>query len=194
MTAERPRETEIDLTEKSVLTPHQREILILLAEGRTQREVAFFLGLSSSTIKNILGSRKAHGTNSRSGIYERLGAWSETSAIVEALKQGIIQLEDIRVQGATSGEIPVESISLTERQTEILKLAAEGKNNFEIGLLLGIKERTVKNQFSYRKDYGRNHVGIFERLQVSSRPSAVVRALQLGIFSLEDISSTSFAP
>jgi len=42
MNIERPREAENKPKEKSVLTPHQTEILILLAEGRTQKEVALF--------------------------------------------------------------------------------------------------------------------------------------------------------
>lgn len=121
-------------------------------------------------------------------MYERLGAWSETSAVVEALKQGIIQLEDIEVKKMTDEGQLDKSAPLTERQTEILRLTAEGKTNFLIGLQLGIKERTVKSHYSSRLETC-GYPGIFERLNVQSRTAAVVRGLQLGLFSLEDISS-----
>lgn len=190
MTIERPREAETNPKEKPVLTPHQKEILILIAEGKTYKEVALFLRLSRSTIGNILARRKDYNQWNWGGVYEKLGACSETSAIVETLRRGIIQLEEIKIQRVVDEGASDEPMSLTERQIEILKLAARGETNFQIGLHLVLSEQTVKNHFSQLKTHDHSP-GIFERLQIPScRTAAVVRALQLGLFSLEDIFPT----
>jgi DNA-binding NarL/FixJ family response regulator len=177
MTAERHRETNVNPKEKSFLTSRQREILILLAEGRTYKEVSRFLGLSFYTVKSHLTPH---------GIYERLGTSSATGAVVEAIRQGVIKLEEISIiRRAGQGE---DEEPLSGRQIEILKLAASCKRNSQIADLIGISTSTVKNQF-YQQGESGCYPGIFERLQVPSRTSAVVRALQLGIFSLDDIFS-----
>ncbi|MBA7674552.1 Transcriptional regulatory protein DegU [subsurface metagenome] len=66
---------------------------------------------------------------------------------------------------------------LSERETEVLQLATQGLSNQEIADRLFLSLRTVQA-----------HVGhIFNKLQVSSRTEAVVRALKEGWISLEEI-------
>ena len=66
---------------------------------------------------------------------------------------------------------------LTEREREVLRLATRGLSNQDIANELYLSLRTVQA-----------HLGnIFNKLQVSSRTEAVVRALREGWITLEDI-------
>lgn len=65
---------------------------------------------------------------------------------------------------------------LTERELEVLKLAAKGMSNQEIASELTISVRTVQT-----------HLGnIFNKMGVGSRTEAVVRGLRKGWIALED--------
>ena len=66
---------------------------------------------------------------------------------------------------------------LTEREKEVLGLATRGLSNQEIASELCLSLRTVQAHLSH----------IFNKLQVSSRTEAVVRALKEGWVTLEDI-------
>ena len=59
---------------------------------------------------------------------------------------------------------------LSSRETEVLALVAEGNGNKEIGVVLHISERTVKNHLT----------GIMTKLRASDRTHAVVTAVRLG--------------
>jgi NarL family two-component system response regulator LiaR len=65
---------------------------------------------------------------------------------------------------------------LTERELEVLKLAAMGKSNRDIGAELCLSTRTVQTHLST----------VFAKMQVGSRTEAVVQALQRGWLTLED--------
>ena len=65
---------------------------------------------------------------------------------------------------------------LTERELEVLKLATRGLSNQEIANELYLSLRTVQTHLSH----------VFNKLQVSSRTEAAVRALKEGWVSLED--------
>lgn len=77
-----------------------------------------------------------------------------------------------------SSEPPEEHAldQLTERELEVLKLAAKGITNREIAQELSLSARTVQAHLST----------IFSKMQVSSRTEAVVRALQKGWITIED--------
>lgn len=64
-----------------------------------------------------------------------------------------------------------ENIHLTPRQRECLLWVAANKSNWEIGMIVGVEERTVR--FHLEK--------AFARLGVASREEAVVKAIMLGI-------------
>ena len=77
--------------------------------------------------------------------------------------------------GKRSGEENVLA-PLTERELEVLKLAAQGMSNHEIALELSISVRTVQT-----------HLGnIFYNMGVGSRTEAVVCGLKKGWLALED--------
>ncbi len=61
--------------------------------------------------------------------------------------------------------------SLSERETEIIKLIAEGNSNREISTALSLSEKTVKNHISR----------IFAKLHITARTQAVVHAIKVGI-------------
>ena len=68
--------------------------------------------------------------------------------------------------------------SLTDRELDVLRLAARGKSNKEIARELDLSARTVQV-----------HLGrIFKKLRVASRTEAVIHGLRQGWFRLEDLS------
>jgi two-component system, NarL family, response regulator LiaR len=62
---------------------------------------------------------------------------------------------------------------LTERELEVLSLAAKGFTNKAIGVQLSISDRTVQGHLAH----------IFDKLQAASRTEAVMRAVSLGWIS-----------
>ena len=79
-----------------------------------------------------------------------------------------------RAAGAT--EVRPQEL-LSQRELEVLKLAAEGMGNKDIGKALFISERTVQAHMR----------SIFNKLGVGSRSEAVLYGLRRGWFTLEDL-------
>jgi DNA-binding NarL/FixJ family response regulator len=73
------------------------------------------------------------------------------------------------------GKEPVGMLS--EREMEVLKLAAKGLSNQDIAEKLCLSIRTVQGHLGH----------IFNKLQVGSRTEAVVRALKEGWVTLDDV-------
>jgi two-component system response regulator DevR len=76
----------------------------------------------------------------------------------------------VREHRVTS-EQPEDLLALSERETEILRLVAQGRDNTEIAQELYLSPSTVKNHVS----------SILEKLGVDSRVQAAVRAARAGI-------------
>ena len=90
---------------------------------------------------------------------------------VKAVHEGKSVLDPEIARKVISGSrvrTPVES--LTERELEVLSLAAKGFTNKAIGFQLSISDRTVQG----------NLTKTFNKLQASSRTEAVMRAVSLG--------------
>jgi two-component system nitrate/nitrite response regulator NarL len=62
------------------LTPREREILRLTAEGATARQIAERLFLSPTTVKTHLGN-----------VYEKLGVSDRAAAVAEAMRRGLLE-------------------------------------------------------------------------------------------------------
>lgn len=62
---------------------------------------------------------------------------------------------------------------LTDRELDVLRLAAKGFTNKAIGIQLGISDRTVQGHLAH----------IFAKMQAASRTEAVMRAVSLGWIS-----------
>jgi NarL family two-component system response regulator LiaR len=78
--------------------------------------------------------------------------------------------------GKTAGEKSLEVLS--EREIEVLRLATRGSSNQEIANELCLSLRTVQAHLGH----------IFNKLHVSSRTEAVVRALKEGWVTLDEVS------
>jgi DNA-binding NarL/FixJ family response regulator len=68
----------------------------------------------------------------------------------------------------------VETLGLTDRQAQVLKLIARGASNKVICRELGLAERTVKAHVT----------AVFRALKVSSRTQAAIEASRLGLVDL----------
>ena len=66
--------------------------------------------------------------------------------------------------------------TLTERERDVLRLAARGRTNKQIGADLAISDRTVQNHLA----------NIYAKLEVASRTEAVTAALQRDLIKLND--------
>lgn len=81
----------------------------------------------------------------------------------------------LRGLDAFRGELPESAleagVSLTERETEVLRLVAGGYSNREIAAALTTTEGTVKNYVS----------GVLSKLGARDRTRAVLKALELGV-------------
>jgi DNA-binding NarL/FixJ family response regulator len=64
--------------------------------------------------------------------------------------------------------------ALTERETEVLRLLAQGQSNKEIAHALSIGEKTVKTHVS----------NILSKLSVPSRTQAALYAVRIGLVSM----------
>jgi DNA-binding NarL/FixJ family response regulator len=83
---------------------------------------------------------------------------------------------DPRVAGSllrkrTENGAKPDIMDLSSRETEVLKLIAEGLSNKEISVRLTLSEKTVKNHISR----------IFSKLEISARVQAAVHAVRAGI-------------
>ena len=73
---------------------------------------------------------------------------------------------------ATRPTVPARVFpELSERETELLALIAQGRSNQEIAEQLGLSLKTVRNHVS----------NIFSKLQVADRAQAVIRAREAGL-------------
>ncbi|MFL7807522.1 MAG: response regulator transcription factor, partial [Anaerolineae bacterium] len=66
--------------------------------------------------------------------------------------------------------------ALSDRELEVLRLAAKGMSNREIARELNLSSRTVQAHLST----------IFVKMDVGSRTEAVVQALRVGLLDLEN--------
>ncbi len=83
-----------------------------------------------------------------------------------------------RFKTPAAGQAPVQSLTpLSEREKEVLKIAAQGMSNRAIASALFISERTVQAHMR----------SIFNKLGVGSRSEAIIYGLKNGWFNLEDL-------
>ncbi len=108
------------------------------------------------------------------GYVLKTAAPAEIVRAVREVHHGKSVLDDVilaKVMAHVSTASPEGMIApLTDREMEILALAAKGMTNRSIGTQLDISDRTVQGHIAR----------IFEKLQASSRTEAVMRAVSLG--------------
>jgi len=100
-------------------------------------------------------------------------------AAVHAVHEGQSALDPALLQKVmaylSSASLSATVESLSPREIEVLRLAAQGFTNKAIGVQLSISDRTVQGHLT----------NIFGKLDVTSRTEAVTKAIQMGLVSVE---------
>ncbi|HEU5083848.1 MAG TPA: response regulator transcription factor [Acidimicrobiales bacterium] len=97
------------------------------------------------------------------------------------LHPSIVHKVVARLASTDAGRPPDRDEPLTDRELEVLRLAAQGMANKQISVALDISVRTVEGHL--------NHV--FRKLEVGSRTEAVLRALRDGWFTIGQLEHPS---
>lgn len=79
------------------------------------------------------------------------------------------QISQIKFTPDFSFAAPLEALGLSPREAEVLLWIAQGKNNEEIGIILGVSRNTIKKHVLH----------LLEKLQVESRNVAALRAVEV---------------
>jgi len=104
---------------------------------------------------------------------------SEITAAIEAAAEGLIvlhpeMLASVHLEEPVRRPLEEASAALTPRETEVLRMLAEGLANKNIAYRLGISEHTVKFHIA----------SIYSKLNASSRAEAVAIGIRQGIILL----------
>ena len=79
------------------------------------------------------------------------------------------QLSQVKFAPDYSSSVPLESLGLSPREAQVLLWIAQGKNNEEIGVILGASRNTIKKHVLH----------VLEKLGVETRNAAAIRAIEL---------------
>lgn len=130
--------------------------------------------LSEEWVRELLGTRAA-------GVVSLEATPEEITAAIEAVVAGLIVFSPELLNSALPQSSPPRSVSaasqreaLTPRETDVLRMLADGLSNKEVALQLRISEHTVKYHLS----------SIFGKLGVSSRTEAVMVGIQRGVIMI----------
>lgn len=93
------------------------------------------------------------------------------------MKQVVARLSRREAEFSSKVDEPHLTANLTEKELQVLRLAAAGLSNKEIASKLSVSHRTVQAHLA----------SIFGKMQVSSRTEAVILALKQGLISSRDI-------
>lgn len=105
-------------------------------------------------------------------VVEAVRAVTEGESVLHpAITEKVLQ----RFRGG--GDDRAQALELSDREHEVLRVAATGRSNKQVAAMLGISPRTVQEHL-------RN---VFHKLGAASRTEAVVTALRLGILDLEEL-------
>jgi DNA-binding NarL/FixJ family response regulator len=106
----------------------------------------------------------------------------ELSEAIKAAAAGQVQLApEAAARLMREVRAPESPEALTERETEVLKLIAQGKANKQIARELFIDESTIKS-----------HVhSILSKLNVKSRTQAALHAVRVGLVSADELGEES---
>lgn len=110
------------------------------------------------------------------GIDELIQAVRETAAGGRALDPSIRNRVSVQLATGKPDTAREQVEPLSERELEILRLAAQGVTNKSIGIRLGISHRTVQGHLA----------SIYAKLQVTSRTEALTKAVAMGWIVLDE--------
>ena len=155
-----PRMDGIDATNE-IMKAERPPVVLVLTVSTTNDDVldAIAAGASGYLLKDTAADE----------IVEAVRSAGDGGAPLSPAIAGAV-VRRIREQSATVEE-PEDLVALSARETEILRLVAQGRDNTEIAQELYLSPSTVKNHVS----------SILEKLGVGSRVQAAVRAARAGI-------------
>ncbi|APV44231.1 DNA-binding response regulator, NarL/FixJ family [Dehalogenimonas formicexedens] len=141
-------------------------VLILTAYDSDQYIMALLeAGAAGYLLKNVRGNQLIDAIRA---VYsgESILQPSTTRRVIDHLKVKAVKTDD-----------DTSSNTLTEREMEVLKLAARGVSNRDIAEQLFVSTRTVQTHLS----------NIFKKLDVASRTEAILYDLKRGWFYMEEL-------
>ncbi len=141
-------------------------VLILTAYS----DLSYIIGLLEAGACGYL-LKSAHGSEIINAIREVQSGESVLDPIVAK------KLIERLVTNAKSSDRSKTKETLSQREIEVLRLAAKGMSNSEIASELFIAERTVKAHLT----------NIFNKMGVGSRTDAIVKSLREGVIILDEI-------
>ena len=140
--------------------PEVRVLVLTMSDDESDVVDALLAGASGYVLKDSPPELIAAG----------LRAAAEGDALISPSAASAL-IERVRTQEGAAREPPLPPGNLTERETEILRLVAEGLDNTEIAERLFLSPSTVKNHVS----------SVLGKLGVESRVQAAVLAVRAGI-------------
>jgi DNA-binding NarL/FixJ family response regulator len=140
------------------MLPHVKILMLTISDEEADLYEAIKAGASGYLLKEIPIEEVADAIRS---------VWAGQSRISPSMASKLLT-EFAAMSKATTEQPPVPTPRLTEREMEVLRLVAQGRNNRDIAKELFISENTVKNHI-------RN---ILEKLHLHSRMEAVVYAVR----------------
>ena len=146
---------------------HPSTAVLMLTAYDTDQYVMALLeaGAAGYLLKNVRGEQLIEAIHAVF-VGESVLQPSTTRRVIEQLTSKASKQEDTRAISP-----------LTERELEVLKLAASGVSNNDIAKKLCLSTRTVQTHFS----------NVFKRLSVASRTEAILYGLRRGWFTMEDL-------
>jgi DNA-binding NarL/FixJ family response regulator len=156
-----PGMTGVDATRQiASLAPLTRVVVLTISDEDEDVLDAIFAGACGYLLKD--------------SSIEDLVAGVRAAAVGESLISPAIAarvLKHLRAAGAAAGELAPVRAELSDRELQVLKLLAGGKDNAEIARELVISPKTVKNHIS----------NILAKLQIENRIQAAVYAVRAGL-------------
>ncbi len=161
-----PKVNGIEATRRIKVDNPATAVLILTAYDNDQYIVALLeAGAAGYLLKNVSGSDLVNAIRS---VYAGEAVLHPTIAQKVFSRLG---------ESGRPPEEPVPEAELSEREMEILKLAAKGMSNQDIAVQLYLSRRTVQAHLA----------NIFRKIDVGSRTEAVLQALRKGWIGLDDL-------
>jgi NarL family two-component system response regulator LiaR len=161
-----PKLSGIEVTRRIKLILPETAVLVLTAYDNDEYVFALLeAGAAGYLLKDVSGREITQAIRS---------VYAGESVLHPSIARKVIRRAVIATEKSSQVNPDVE---LSEREIEVLKLAAKGLNNKDIGDTLCISIRTVQ---------GHIHA-IFHKLNVGSRTEAIFQSVKKGLLSFEDL-------
>lgn len=161
-----PRLNGIEATEQLKKIRPSTAVLVLTAYDTDQYVMALLeAGAAGYLLKNVRGSQ----------LIEAIRAVYVGESVLQPSTTRRV-ISQLTAKHGRPKDIPVFT-PVTEREFEVLKLAAKGVSNKDIAENLGLSNRTVQTHLS----------NIFKKLSVASRTEAILYGLKRGWFMMKDL-------